>query len=77
VDEDHLIADMIELARQFGRYGYRRIAALPRNAGWSVSDVRVERRAIDAPLVRVQWRAATRGAEGSAETAKEGAALVE
>jgi hypothetical protein len=27
-DEDRLVADMIELARQFGRYGYRRIAAL-------------------------------------------------
>ncbi len=34
---------MIELARQFGRYGYRRIAALLRDAGWSVSDGRVER----------------------------------
>ncbi len=34
---------MIELARQYGRYGYRRIAALLREAGWSVSDGRVER----------------------------------
>jgi putative transposase len=34
---------MIELARQYGRYGYRRIAALLRDAGWSVSDGRVER----------------------------------
>ncbi|WP_321831288.1 IS3 family transposase [Thalassovita sp.] len=42
-DEDRLVADMIELARQFGRYGYRRIAALLREAGWSVSDGRVER----------------------------------
>ena len=38
-----LIADMIELARQFGRYGYRRIAVLLREAGWSVSDGRIER----------------------------------
>ena len=38
-----LVADMIELARQFGRYGYRRIAALLREAGWSVSDGRIER----------------------------------
>ena len=37
------VADMIELARQFGRYGYRRIAALLREAGWSVSDGRIER----------------------------------
>ena len=34
---------MIELARQFGRYGYRRIAALLRDAGWEVNDKRVER----------------------------------
>jgi len=34
---------MIELARQFGRYGYRRIAALLREASWSVSDGRIER----------------------------------
>ena len=27
-DEGRLVADMIELARQFGRYGYRRIAVL-------------------------------------------------
>ncbi|WP_299664830.1 IS3 family transposase [uncultured Ruegeria sp.] len=42
-DEDPLVADMIELTRQYGRYGYRRIAALLREAGWSVSDGRVER----------------------------------
>ena len=41
--EERLVADMIELARQYGRYGYRRIAALLRKAGWSVSDGRVER----------------------------------
>jgi hypothetical protein len=33
-DEDQLVADMIELARQYGRYGYRRIAALLRDAGY-------------------------------------------
>ena len=42
-DEERLIADMIELARQYGRYGYRRIAALLRDAGWQVNDKRVER----------------------------------
>ena len=42
-DEDQLVADMIELARQYGRYGYRRIAALLREPGWSVRDGRVER----------------------------------
>ena len=34
---------MIELARRYGRYGYRRIAALLRDAGWQVNDKRVER----------------------------------
>ena len=42
-DEAHLRADIIELARQYGRYGYRRIAALLRAAGWHVNDKRVER----------------------------------
>ena len=34
---------MIELARQYGRYGYRRVAALLRDAGWQVNHKRVER----------------------------------
>jgi putative transposase len=34
---------MIALAREYGRYGYRRIAALLRDAGWHVNDKRVER----------------------------------
>ncbi len=34
---------MIELTRQYGRYGYRRVAALLRDAGWQVNDKRVER----------------------------------
>ncbi len=42
-DEERLVADMIELARQYGRYGYRRIAALLRQAGWQVNDKRIER----------------------------------
>lgn len=42
-DEKRLVEDMIELARQYGRYGYRRVAALLRDSGWSVSDGRVER----------------------------------
>jgi transposase InsO family protein len=43
-DEAELIADVIELARQYGRYGYRKIAELLRTtAGWVVNDKRVER----------------------------------
>jgi transposase InsO family protein len=42
-DEDALTADIIALASQFGRYGYRRITALLREAGWAVNVKRVER----------------------------------
>jgi len=43
-DEERLTADIVELARQFGRYGYRKIAELLRaRAGWVVNDKRVER----------------------------------
>ncbi|NRA31567.1 MAG: transposase, partial [Parvularculaceae bacterium] len=34
---------IISLAERFGRYGYRRITALLREAGWSVSTGRVYR----------------------------------
>ena len=42
-DEEQLTADIIELARQYGRYGYRKIAEFLRRAGWLVNDKRVER----------------------------------
>ena len=42
-DEERLVADMIELTRQCGRYGYRRVAALLRDAGWQVNDKRIEK----------------------------------
>jgi putative transposase len=42
-DEAALTADVVELARRYGRYGYRRIAALLRTAGWRVNRKRVER----------------------------------
>ena len=43
-DEERLTADIVELARQYGRYGYRKIAELARTcAGWVVNDKRVER----------------------------------
>jgi putative transposase len=34
---------MVELASQYGRYGYRRITALLQNEGWRVNHKRVER----------------------------------
>ena len=42
-DEAALTADIIALATQYGRYGYRRITALLRDAGWWVNKKRVER----------------------------------
>lgn len=36
-DERLLTADIIELARLYGRYGYRRIHALLAHAGWDIS----------------------------------------
>src|SRR4029077_12313403 len=41
--EKRLTADIIELARQYGRYGYRKVAELLRQAGWTINDKRVER----------------------------------
>ena len=37
-DEEPLTADIIELARQYGRYGYRRVAELLRRSGWHVNE---------------------------------------
>jgi putative transposase len=42
-DDAALTGDIIELATRYGRYGYRRIAALLRDAGWLVNVKRVER----------------------------------
>ena len=43
-DEEKLVADIVELVRRYGRYGYRKIAELLRStAGWVVNDKRVER----------------------------------
>jgi transposase InsO family protein len=37
-----LVKRMVELATQYGRYGYRRITALLRREGWKVNHKRVE-----------------------------------
>ena len=42
-DEDSLTFRMVELAGQYGRYGYRRITALLQQEGWRVNHKRVER----------------------------------
>ena len=43
VDEEALTQAIIALASEYGRYGYRRITALLRTAGWQVGKDRVER----------------------------------
>jgi putative transposase len=42
-DEPRLVARMVELACEYGRYGYRRVAALLRAEGFAVNHKRVER----------------------------------
>jgi len=41
--EERLREEIIELAKRYGRYGYRRITALLRRQGWRVNHKRVER----------------------------------
>ena len=42
-DEDVLRLAMIRLAKQYGRYGYRKVAELLRVEGWVVNHKKVER----------------------------------
>lgn len=42
-DEEELTENIIKLAAQYGRYGYKRITAMLRTAGWIVNHKRVER----------------------------------
>ena len=42
-DEEALTKRIVELAEQYGRYGYRMITGLLRNEGWRVNHKRVER----------------------------------
>ncbi|KFG89572.1 Integrase [Sphingobium herbicidovorans NBRC 16415] len=42
-DEQALTEDIVALAKQYGRYGYRRVTALLCHAGWTVNHKRVER----------------------------------
>ena len=42
-DEERLTREIIDLATEYGRYGYRRITALLNAVGWNVNHKRVER----------------------------------
>jgi putative transposase len=42
-DEPRLVKEIIDLATQYGRYGYRRVTALLHQRGWRVNHKRVER----------------------------------
>ena len=42
-DQPSLVARTLQLAGEYGRYGYRRITALLRRAGWQVGKDRVQR----------------------------------
>ena len=42
-DEELLRVRIVALAREYGRYGYRRITALLHHEGWPVNHTRVER----------------------------------
>ena len=42
-DESELTRNIIDLATEYGRYGYRRVTALLNTQGWQVNHKRVER----------------------------------
>jgi transposase InsO family protein len=42
-EETALVTNVVSLATEYGRYGYRRITALLRADGWLVNHKRVER----------------------------------
>ena len=64
-DENELTAAVIALASEYGRYGYKKIAAMLQSSGWKVGRDRVER----------IWRRG--GAESAAETEASKTTLVE
>jgi hypothetical protein len=76
-DDAALTADIIALATQYGRYGYRRITAMLRAAGWAVNVKRVERRDLVRHWSEDNDRAAAGRPQGAGQAAEEGAALAE
>jgi transposase InsO family protein len=42
-EEQRLVRQMVELATEYGRYGYRRVTAMLRQEGWRVNHKRIKR----------------------------------
>lgn len=42
-DEPQLVREMVAIAEQYGRYGYRRVTEMLRRKGWHVNHKRIER----------------------------------
>jgi putative transposase len=76
-DEAALTADIVALATEYGRYGYRRIAAMLQAAGWAVNVKRVERRDLVRHWSEDNGRAAPGGAQGARQAAEEGPLVAE
>jgi HTH-like domain len=70
-DDAALTADIVALATEYGRYGYRRIAAMPRAAGWAVNVKRVERRDLVRHWSEDNGRAASGGAQSARQATEE------
>jgi len=52
-DDGELRLAMIRLAKQYGRYGYRKIVHLLRIEGWTVNHKKIERLWRDSRLERI------------------------
>ena len=76
-DEAVLTADILALAVEYGRYGYRRVTAMLRAAGWAVNVKRVERRDLVRHWSEDNGRAASGGAQGAEQAAQERPALAD
>jgi hypothetical protein len=76
-DDAALTADIVALATQYGRYGYRRIASMLQQAGWAVNVKRVERRDLVRHWSKDNGRAASGGAQSARETTEKRPALAE
>lgn len=59
-DEAALTAEIVELATQYGRYGYRRITALLHTAGWAVNGKRGDEAHLPARPLNVLGRSGAR-----------------